>query len=303
MTRPPPGLPARDLALVAVVILAWGSNFTAMKLALEELPPFLFVGLRFAILLPLLALVPRPAIPWGRILAVGALINTGQFAFLFMAMRSDVTAGLASLLLQAQAPLTIVLSALFLGERVRPIQVAGIALAVVGLAVFGLGAGGNLTRTGLALVLAGALCWAAGNLVLKGLRGVPMLPVFLWASLVPPLPMLALSLAVEDPAPLARVAALSPAGWAAVVYVALVSTVLGYSLWGTLLSRHRAADITPFALLIPVVGIATSAAILGERLSGVEIIGAVIIMAGLALSVLGPGLVANRPSRGRQSGP
>jgi O-acetylserine/cysteine efflux transporter len=281
-------MPPRDLLLVAVVILAWGSNFTAMKLALDELPPFLFVGLRFLILLPLLALLPRPKIPWWKIIAVGVLINMGQFAFLFAAMRADVTAGLASLLLQAQAPLTILLSALFLGERVRGIQAFGIAVAVLGLVIFGLGAGGNLTQIGLALVLCGALCWASGNLILKGLGGVAMLPLFIWASLIPPLPMFALSFAVEGPDPVATVAALSAEGWAAVIYVALISTVLGYSLWGALLARHKAADVTPFALLIPVVGIGTAAWVLGERLTPVEILGALVIMVGLAFSVLGP---------------
>ncbi len=280
----------RDLILVMIVVVAWGSNFTAMKLALEELPPFLFVGLRFLILLPLLVVLPRPPIPWWKIIAVGALINMGQFAFLFAAMRADATAGLASLLLQSQAPMTILLSALVLGERVRGVQLLGIGLAVAGLAIFGLGAGGNLTRLGLGLILCGALCWAGGNMVLKGLPGVAMLPLFIWASLVPPIPMAALSLAVETPDPIGTIAALSLQGWASVIYVALISTVLGYSLWGALLARHKAADVTPFALLIPVVGIATSAAILGERLTAIEILGALVIMAGLALSVLGPRL-------------
>ena len=98
-------MPPRDLVLIGLVVLAWGSNFTAMKLALEELPPLLFVGLRFAILLPLLAVLKRPALAWWKILAVGALINMGQFAFLFSALRADATAGLGSLLIQMQAPL------------------------------------------------------------------------------------------------------------------------------------------------------------------------------------------------------
>ena len=283
-------LPPRDLALAAVVVVAWGSNFTAMKIALEELPPFLFVALRFAILLPLLAVLPRPAVSWGTILAVGALINMGQFAFLFSGMEAGVTAGLASLLLQAQVPFTILLSALVLSERVRPVQAAGIALAIAGLAVFALGSGGNVTRAGLALVLAGALCWACGNLVLKRLEGVNMLALFVWASLIPPLPMLGLSLTVEGSGPVGAVAALSARGWAAVIYVAMISTVLGYSLWAYLMSRHPAAVVTPFALLIPVVGIATSAAVLGERLTGLEIAGAGVVMAGLAVTLLGPGM-------------
>lgn len=280
-------MPPRDLALVGVVILAWGSNFTAMKLALDELPPFLFVSLRFAILLPLIALFPRPA-RWPAILAVGALINMGQFAFLFSGLAAGASAGLASLIIQSQVPLTIVMAWAVYGERITWIQALGIGLAVLGLAGFGLASGGNITLAGLGLILCGAFCWALANLVLRRLPGTDMLALFLWASLVPPVPMLGLSLMTETAAPLATLAALSAAGWVAVIYVALISTVLGYSIWGTLMSRHAAALVTPFALLIPVVGIATAGVILGERVTAGEALAGLVVLAGLALAVLGP---------------
>jgi O-acetylserine/cysteine efflux transporter len=289
-------MPPRDLLLVAVVVIAWGSNFTAMKLALEELPPLLFVGLRFALLIPLIAFFPRPA-SWGAIIAIGALINAGQFALLFSGLAAGTSAGLASLLIQSQVPMTILMAWAIFGERVTVLQVAGIGLAVLGLAGFGLIAGGNVTLTGLGLILAGALSWAGGNLVLRRLPGVRMLPLFLWACLVPPLPMLGLSLALEGPAPWATIMAVSPAGWAAVGYVAVISTIVGYSLWGTLLSRHPAALVTPFALMIPVVGMATAAVVLGERITGAEALAGLTVLAGLALAVLGPRQAARRASR------
>ena len=280
-------MPPRDIGLIALVILAWGSNFTAMKLALEEVPPFLMVGLRFAILVPLIAVLKRPALPWSRILAVGALINMGQFAFLFAALNAEASAGLASLLIQMQAPLTIALSFLVFGERIRPLQIAGLALALAGLAVFAASSGGNVTGLGLALLLMAALSWACGNLVLKRVGRVDTLALFIWASLVPPLPMLALSVAVEGPAPFATIAAMSAQGWLAVIYVALASTVLGYSIWGALLARHPAALVTPFALLIPVVGVSIAALVLGESLTPRDAIGGAIILAGLALTQMG----------------
>lgn len=295
-------IPPRDLALAAVVILAWGSNFSAMKLALDELPPILFVGLRFAILIPLIVLFPRPA-RWSAILAVGALINMGQFAFLFSGLAADSSAGLASLIIQSQVPLTILMAWAVYGERITALQGLGIGLAVIGLAGFGLASGGNITLLGLGLILCGAFCWALGNLVLRRLPGTDMLALFLWASLVPPLPMLGLSLLTETDAPLATIAAVSPAGWAAVVYVALVSTLLGYSIWGTLLSRHPAALITPFALLIPVVGVATAAVVLGERVTGAEALAGLVVLAGLTFAVLGPRLVARRAFRRRPPAP
>ena len=281
-------MPPRDLALIALVILAWGSNFTAMKLALEEVPPFLFVALRFAILLPLLLVLKRPAIGWGRIIAVGLLINMAQFAFLFAALRADASAGLASLLIQMQAPMTILLSFLVFGERVRRLQAVGLIVALAGLGVFASSAGGAVTSLGLALILAGALSWALGNLVLKRVGRVNTLALFIWASLVPPLPMLGLSVLYESPAPLATIAAMSAQGWMAVIYVALASTALGYSIWGALLARHPAASVTPFALLIPVVGVAVAAAILGERLTPRDLIGGAVILAGLALTQIPP---------------
>ena len=281
-------MPPRDLALIALVILAWGSNFTAMKLALEEVPPFLFVALRFAILLPLLMVLKRPAIGWGRIIAVGALINMAQFAFLFAALRADASAGLASLLIQMQAPMTILLSFLVFGERVRRLQAVGLIVALAGLGVFASSAGGAVTGLGLALILAGALSWALGNLVLKRVGPVNTLALFIWASLVPPLPMLGLSVLYETPAPLGTIAAMSAQGWMAVIYVALASTVLGYSIWGALLARHPAASVTPFALLIPVVGVAVAAAILGETLTPRDLLGGAVILAGLALVQIRP---------------
>ena len=292
-------MPPRDLILIGLVVLAWGSNFTAMKIALEEMPPFLFVGLRFAILLPLLALFRRPNVPWLKIIAVGALINMGQFAFLFAALEADVTAGLASLLIQTQVPLTILLSILVFGERIRALQVAGLLVAMLGLGVFAASADGNVTLKGLGLILMGALCWASGNLVLRRVGPVNMLALFIWACIVPPLPMLALSMAVEGPAPFATLAAMSLRGWLSVIYVALASTVLGYSLWGSLLSRHPAATVVPFALLIPVVGLSASAMILGERPGPVDWLGGAVILTGLAMIQIRPRRGQAMPRRDR----
>ncbi len=282
-------MPPRDIALVLLVILAWGSNFTAMKLALDHLPPLLFVGLRFAILVPLIFLFKRPA-PWLAILGVGALLNMGQFDILFSAMRADASAGLASLLLQSQAPLTILLAALVFGERISKLQGVGIATACAGVAGFALISGGNITALGLTLVLCGAMSWACGNLILRRLPGVNMLALFIWASAVPPLPMLAMSLTLEGPTPLATIATMTASGWGAVLYVAIASTIVGYSIWGALLSRHPAALVTPFALGIPVVGILVAALVLGEEITGHEALAGAIILAGIALAVLAPRL-------------
>lgn len=279
----PGRLPPRDLGLILLVVFVWGVNFTAIRWGLDEMPPLFFVALRYGLLLPLIVVLPRPA-GWGAILGVGLFINTAQFALLFSAMQVGLSAGLASLLIQSQAPLTILLSALIFGERVSRMQGIGVLIALAGLGIFALSTGTNATTTGLALVLAGALCWSMGNLVIKRTGRVNMLALFVWASIVPPLPLLGLSLALEDVAPLATLQALSPLAWASVAFNALGATALGFSLWGTLLARHPAATVAPFALLIPVFGMGTAAILLGERLSLPEILGGLVVLTGLALT-------------------
>ena len=137
----------------------------------------------------------------------------------------------------------------------------------------------------LALGTIAAVSWSVGNLILRRLPGVAMLPLFAWASLLAWPPMLVLALSVEDPSALSTIAAMGARDWAAVIYVAILSTVVGYALWGALLARHPAGRITPFALLIPVVGIVTAAIVLGERPGPAELAGGAIILAGVAICV------------------
>lgn len=281
-------MPPRDIALVLIVVVAFGSNFTAMKFVLAELPPYLFTALRTGILLPLLLVLPKPDVSWGKLLAIGAFIHMGQFGLLFTALRTDATAGLGSLLIQAQVPFTILLAALVYGERVRLLQILGVAIAFAGLGIFALAAGGNITLLGLALILAGALSWACGNLVLRRTPGTNPLALPIWSGIVPVVPMVILSMLFETPDPLGLLASFSLRGWLSLAYVSVASVVIGYSLWGLLLSRHKAADVTPFALLIPVVGMGTAAIFLGERLSTLEFAGTCVVLVGLALAVLGP---------------
>lgn len=282
------GMPPRDIVLVLIVVVAFGSNFTAMKFVLAEIPPYLFTALRTGILLPILFFLPKPDVPWLRIIAIGAFIHVGQFGLLFSALEKDATAGLGSLLIQAQVPFTMLLAALLFGERMRLQQVLGVAVALSGLGIFALSAGGNLSLLGLGLILLGALSWALGNLVLRKTPSAHPMTLPLWAGVVPVIPMTLLSMAFENPAPIAVLSEVSLQGWMSVAYVSVASVIVGYTLWSLLLSRHPAADVTPFALLIPVVGIATAALILGETLTHFELVGTVTVFAGLTLAVLGP---------------
>ena len=285
-------LPPRHLLLALAVVAVWGTNFVVIKTALEAMPPLLLATLRFALAFALAALfVKRPAVSW-RILAIyGVLIGAGQFGLLFIAMRADITPGLASLVIQTQVFFTIGLAMLLAGERVRAHQGVALALAAAGLAVIAGRTDDATTPWGLALVLVAALSWAAGNIVGRRAGRVDMLGFMVWSSLFAVPPLLLLSLWLEGPQAIVHgLQAAGAAVWAAVLWQSLGNTLFGYAAWAWLLARHPAATVTPMALLVPVFGIGASALLLGEPLPAWKLGAAALVMAGLALNLLWPRL-------------
>jgi O-acetylserine/cysteine efflux transporter len=292
-------VPLKDVLLALVVITVWGLNFVVIKIGLQGVPPLLLGALRFLLVLfPAIFFIPRPRLPWRWLLAYGLTISLGQFAFLFYAMSVGMPAGLASLVLQAQAFLTLLFAVPLLGERVRTGQWLGLLVAATGLTLIGLQSGQGMTLAGFALTLCAAAMWALGNIVSRRIGRVDILGLVIWGALVPPLPFLALSLWLEGPATLERaLLGLDLTSLLAIAYLAFAATMLGYGLWGRLLSRYPASQVAPFSLLVPVVGLSASALLLGERLDTQQGAGVGLVLAGLLVNLYGARLPARAPAR------
>lgn len=302
---PPEALSLRHALLALAVMAVWGSNFVVIHIGLAQMPPLLFAVLRFALtLLPAVFLLPRPTVPWRHLAAYGVLVGAGQFGFLYVAMSGHITPGLASLAVQTQVFFTIALAAVVSGERVRHYQGVALAVTVAGLLLILRHTDGQTTPLGLALVLAGAACWAGSNLVVRARPHVNMLAYVVWASLFALPPLLALSLLLEGwPAIRDGLAHADAATWAAVAWQAVGNTLFGYAVWGWLLARYPVATVAPMALLVPVFGMAASALWLGEPLQPWKLEAAGLVMAGLAVNLLWPRIRARarRPAAGRRS--
>jgi O-acetylserine/cysteine efflux transporter len=290
----------KDLLLALVVVVAWGVNFVVIKVGLHGVPPMLLGALRFMLAaFPAVFFIKRPQMPWRWLLAYGATISLGQFAFLFSAMYVGMPAGLASLVLQAQAFFTLGFAALFLHERFRAQNVLGLLIAAVGLAVIGMQGGHAMTLGGFILTLSAAVMWALGNIVTKKVGKVDLVGLVVWGSLIPPVPFFVLSYLLEGPQRMgAALTGIGASSVFAIVYLAFVATLLGYGLWSRLLSRYPAGQVAPFSLLVPIVGLASASVFLGEALSGAQILGAVLVMVGLVVNVFG-GWVVERFSLAR----
>ncbi|MBF6238185.1 EamA family transporter [Nocardia otitidiscaviarum] len=281
---------SRDRLIGLTVVVLWGLNFLAIRVGLDHFPPFFFVGLRFAVIaVPVLLFVPRPRVPWRYLLMYGTGFGVLQFAFLFTAMRAGMPTGLSSLVLQSSAPFTVLLGALLLRERLRPIQLVGIAAAMAGMAVIGWDRAHHAALLPLLLTLAGGLSWAFGNigsrLAMADTEGVNPLHLTLWMAVVPPLPMFALSALTEGPTTGWRDLAESctATGWpalAALAYIVLLGTIAGSGLWTLLMSRYPAGTVAPLSLLVPVVGIAAAWAFLHETPTALSLLGAAVVIIG-----------------------
>jgi O-acetylserine/cysteine efflux transporter len=283
-------LPWRHALLALAVVAVWGSNFVVIKLGLDELPPLLFGTLRFTFaLLPAVFFLPRPAVGWRNLAGYGVLIGAGQFGLLYLAMRGEISPGIASLVVQMQVFFTIGLSMALTRERVRGHQWLALALAVAGITIIGAHTDGSTTVKGLVMVLAAAFSWACGNTLSRRAGQVNMLAYVVWSSLFALPPLLVLSLIFEGgPAIAAGLRGASAGAWAAVLWQSVGNSLFGYAAWGWLLARHPAATITPMALLVPVFGMGAATLLLGEPLPAWKLLAAGLVMAGLALNLLWP---------------
>ncbi len=166
----------KDWLLALCVVVAWGVNFVVIKVGLQGMPPFLLAGMRFTLVaLPAVFFVPLPRLPLRWLVAYGMTISFGKFAFLFLAIKLGMPAGIASLVLQAQCFFTLLLGALLLGEALRWNHFLGIAIA---------------TLLTMMPTLGGALSWAFGNTSNKVIMsrhgaGLNVMSLVVWSALVP----------------------------------------------------------------------------------------------------------------------
>ena len=278
----------RDLMLALAVVFVWGVNFAVIRIGLNSLPPLLFASLRFTfVLLPMVFFLKKPNVPWSNLAIYGLAIGLGQFGLLFIAMDGMISPGLASLVIQMQAFFTIALSMVRTGERLKPYQLAAFALALVGIGVIMVHNGKGATIAGLALTLGAAASWALANQASKEAGKVNALAYVVWASMFSLPPLYLLSFWREGwPAIAAGISHAGWSTWAVILYQSAGNTMFGYGVWAWLHARYPAATVAPLSLLVPVVGFAASALILGEPLQGWKIGAGLLVLAGLAVNLL-----------------
>ena len=243
---------------------------------------------------PLVFFIRPPQMPWRFVLAYGVAIGVVQFGLLFLGMKLGMAAGLSSLVIQVQVFFTMGLGVLFLRDRLSRQNLVGAGIATAGivlLAVYKVQGGATATLVGFVLVIASAFAWACGNVIAKRAAGdhePDMFALVVWSSLVPPLPLAAMSYFFEGgTAAWDAFIHASALTWGCALFLAWVATLFGFASWAGLMHRYPTGLISPFALLIPVSGLVSGAVFVGESLAAMQLAGVMLVFAGLAVNVYG----------------
>lgn len=273
----------RHLLLALGLTVVWGVNFVVIEVGLGHFPPLFFCALRFLVAaVPAVFFLRSPGVPWRWVFLVALTLGVLQFGLLFIGMAHGMPAGLSSLVLQAQAPFTLVFAVALLRESLTRQQVLGMMVALAGLVVIALDLGDTSPLGPFLLLISAAAAWGAGNIAMRKAAPPDTLRFMVWVSAVAVLPLLGLSVVFEG----------AGRGWTALVnvtwpavgavfFVGLVATVAGFGVWGWLIRTYSASTIAPFSLLVPVFGMTTAALFTGERVTPLRVLAGALIVGGV----------------------
>src|SRR5436305_577596 len=276
-----------DIIIALLVAVIWGLALVASRIALDEFSPELMTAMRFAIAAVPCLFVRKPKIAWSLLIAISFTLFLGQFLSQAYGIAHGVPVGLTSVVVQSQALFTIGFAALAFGERPTPVQTLGVLIAAVGLLMICGTVGYDFSVAAFGVLMIAPVSFAVGNILLRGARGVPMFDLFAWLCLTSAVPLFALALAVDGPAPTWQaVIHMSLNGLVCLLVIGAISTSIAYWLWGRLLRDYPAAQVVPFALLVPFVGSAASSIVFGERFGPLRLAGMLTVIGGIAVMVL-----------------
>jgi O-acetylserine/cysteine efflux transporter len=276
-----------DVCIAVMVAVIWGLAFVASRIALDEFSPELMTTLRFAIAAVPCLFVRKPKVSWPLLIAISFALFLGQFLAQAFAIAHGVPVGLSSVIVQSQALFTIAFAAIIFGELPTRMQTIGIAIASIGLLMICGTVGYDFSVSAFAVLVISPISFAVGNLLLRRAQGAAMFDLFAWLCLAAAVPLAGLTLVSNRPQPTWHALShMSPTGLVCMLFLGGLSTSIAYWLWGRLLRDYPAAQVVPFALLVPFVGSAASSIVFGETFGPLRLAGMITVVGGIAIMLL-----------------
>jgi O-acetylserine/cysteine efflux transporter len=272
----------RHLLLMLGICTIWGFNFVAAKVGVGQMPPLLFVGLRFLLLMIVLAPFLKLAPGRMREVVLIALFNGAiHFALMFIGV-ALTAASVVAVVVQLNVPFATILSIVFLGEVVKWRRWLGMACTFLGVMVISFDPHVFDSLTGVLFSAAAALSGAIAAIFMRRLKDVGMFQLQSWTALITAPSLLLASLLFET-GQLQAMAEADLIGWGALLFTALGASLIGHNGYYYLLQRYEVSLIAPLSLLSPILGVVFGVWLLGEPLTARLALGALIAFAGVGI--------------------
>lgn len=280
-------MPPRDLALILVICVVWAGNFVAAAQGMQQFSPFLFMILRFLLVLALL--VPFLRLPppgqWPRLIGVCLSIGGLHFALMFWALSRSADISSVAIVQQTYIPIAVLLAMGLMRERVGWKTLGAVGVAFLGVLVVGFDPLVLRQVDVLVIALASALFQALGSIYQRGIRGIGVMSFQAWTAVIS-LPMLLASTLLFEHGQLETIRTAQWQHWAAIGYSAILSSIVGHGLFFFLVQRHPVSSVMPYLQLTPVLAVVFGIAVWGDRPGGRLLIGGVLVIAGILIITL-----------------
>ena len=271
-----------DILIAISVAVIWGMGFVIAKAGMAHFSPILLMALRFSLTAACLLCFFRPPPGILKQLFWISLISAAlQYSLTFNGVRG-IDASTAALLVQLEVPFGLIMAWLVFGDRIRPLQALGIIVSFSG-AVLIIGEprlAGDLIYA--FMVIGGAFTWAVGQIMIKKLGNIGGFRLLSGVALFAA-PQLFVASWLLEQNQLEQIATAPIPAWAAVMYLGLVMTALGYGLWYRLLGHYSVNQVMPFLLLLPVTSVFGGIFFLGESLTIKIALGGGLAVIGVAM--------------------
>ena len=276
---------SKQIFLALIVPITWGLGFTLAKIGMEQFPALLIMTIRFGIAGLILVWFTKP--PWGHmreIFVVALIGSTIQYGLTYNGLKG-IDASTAAILVQLEGPILAIMGAFLLKEKLGITRALGMGLAFIGVLII-VGEprlDGHLDSV--ILLIAGSAVWAVAQIMISRLKDLSGITILAWVAIMATPQMFVASLLIEDGQWLAITTA-SFIDWSIILYLALIMTVLGYSVWYHLLSSVDVSKVSPFLMLLPITSIIAGIVLLDEKLTSSMILGGLLIMSGVASTLI-----------------
>jgi O-acetylserine/cysteine efflux transporter len=280
-------MPLRDLFLLVLICLAWAFNFIAAAQGMQHFSPFVFMVLRFLVVLLVLAPLLRwpPRGQWPRMIFVCLCIGALHFTTLFWAIARSSDLSSIAITQQTYIPMAVILAMLILGERVGWRSLTAIAVAFSGVVVLSFDPLMLRQWDVLGIALLSALFQALGSVFMRGITGLGVFSFQAWTAVIS-LPALLLCSVLLESGQWRMIATARWLDWATVFYAALISTIVGHSLFYFLVHRHPVSAIMPYLLLTPLAAVIFGIMLWGDRPGWRLLVGGSLVLAGILVVTL-----------------